>query len=72
VVERIERRARAFDGPVLLLQGDTHRFASDRPLRAAPNVARIVVAGETASEWLRLDVHPRRAGVFASTRERLP
>lgn len=72
VVERIATRARRFRGPVLLLQGDTHRFVADRPLPSVPNVRRVVVEGETAGEWLRVDVEPRTGAVFAATRERLP
>jgi endonuclease/exonuclease/phosphatase family metal-dependent hydrolase len=67
--ERIERRASEFDGPVLLLQGDTHSFTVDRPFPAAPNLTRIVVEGETADEWLRLGVDPRTPEVFSWTRE---
>ena len=34
IVRRIARRARAFSGEVLLLQGDTHKYFADRPLKA--------------------------------------
>jgi hypothetical protein len=62
---RIAARAARFGGPVLLLQGDTHRYLVDRPLPEAPNVTRLVVEGEdTAREWLRLTVDPRSADVF--------
>lgn len=81
IVERIADLAREFDGPVLLLEGDTHKYLVDRPLAAgspahgvetaAPNVARIVVEGETADEWLRLDVRPRSGDLFSWERERL-
>ena len=66
---RLEERARAFRRPVLLLQGDTHVYKTDRPLPGAPNLVRIVVQGETASEWLRLTVDPRSRDVFAWSRE---
>jgi glycerophosphoryl diester phosphodiesterase len=69
---RLERRAREFRRPVLLLQGDTHVYKTDRPLPGAPNLRRIVVEGETASEWLRLTVDPRTREVFRWTREQLP
>jgi len=36
---------------------------------AAPNLTRIVVEGETASEWLRLTVDPRSPQVFSWQRE---
>jgi hypothetical protein len=78
IVQRIATRAAAFDGPVLLLEGDSHRFKVDHPLAAgsplhgvttaAPNLTRIVVEGETASEWLRLTIDPRSPGVFSFER----
>jgi glycerophosphoryl diester phosphodiesterase len=67
---RLEQRAREFRRPVLLLQGDTHSYKTDRPL--GPNLTRVVVEGETASEWLRLTIDPRSREVFSWTRERLP
>jgi endonuclease/exonuclease/phosphatase family metal-dependent hydrolase len=66
---QIEALASAFDGPVLLIQGDTHDFVVDRPFASAPNLTRIVVEGETADEWLRLGVDPRSPKVFSWTRE---
>ena len=70
--DRLEDRAREFGRPVLLLQGDTHVYKTDRPLRRAPNLTRVVVEGETASEWLRLTIDPRTREVFTWTREQLP
>ncbi len=69
VLERIASRAAAFDGPVLLLQGDTHKYRTDQPL---PNVTRIVVEGETAAEWLRLRIDDDLPGLFSWTREAVP
>ena len=69
MLERIASRAAAFDGPVLLLQGDTHKYRTDQPL---PNVTRIVVEGETAAEWLRLRIDDDRPGLFSWTREAVP
>jgi hypothetical protein len=70
--DRLEDRAREFRRPVLLLQGDTHVYKTDKPLSRAPNLTRIVVQGETASEWLRLTIDPRRRQVFDWTREHVP
>ena len=70
VIRRLEQRAAAFDGPVLLLNGDTHRYRLDRPFETAPNLTRIVVQGETTKEWLRVDVDPRAPRVFSW--DRLP
>jgi hypothetical protein len=67
--ERIETLASRFDGPVLLLQGDTHRYVVDSPFGSAPNLTRIVVEGETADEWLRLGVDPRSPDLFTWNRE---
>ena len=69
--DRIAALARDFDGPVLLLQGDTHEYLVDQPLPGAPNVTRIVVEGETADEWLRLRIDPRAEQLFTWMRERL-
>jgi hypothetical protein len=81
IVERIAELAGRFDGPVLLLQGDTHRYLVDRPLAsgspangvevAAPNVTRIVVEGETADEWLKLTVDSRNRKLFTWEREQV-
>ena len=80
IVQRIAERARTFDGDVLLLQGDSHRFLVDNPLAdgdpvhgvpyPVANLTRIVVEGETASEWLRLTIDPRAEQLF--TWERVP
>jgi hypothetical protein len=70
IIARLEARAAAFDGDVLLLQGDSHRYLVDQPLAGAPNLTRIVVEGETVGEWLRLTVDPRADELF--TWERIP
>jgi Calcineurin-like phosphoesterase len=73
ILDRIEERAAAFDGPVLLLQGDTHEFAQDTPLPGAPNLTRIVVKGSAdtpGDEWLKVTVDPRAPTFFSW--ERMP
>jgi hypothetical protein len=80
IVQRLADRANAFEGPVLLLEGDSHRFLVDNPLAngdpvhhvATPvaNLTRIVVEGETASEWLRLTIDPKSPQPFSW--ERIP
>ena len=60
LVQALAREARAFGGPVLLLNGDSHQFTDDRPLadpahpwlksmygitRDVPNLRRITVNG---------------------------
>jgi hypothetical protein len=74
-LQLIARRARAFEKPVLLVQGDSHRYLVDVPFEmantaygvndAVPNLTRIVVEGETASQWLSLTVDPNSPAVFS-------
>lgn len=70
VIDRLEQRAAGFDGDVLLLQGDTHRYLVDQPLDDAPNLTRVVVEGGTVDEWLRLTVDPRASELFTWERVR--
>lgn len=80
IVQRIAERAREFADDVLILQGDSHRFLVDNPLAAGDavhgvtepvsNLTRIVVEGETATEWLRLTIDPRGEKLFSW--ERVP
>ena len=79
-VKRLATLSLQFRRPVLLLNGDTHLYLTDRPLAnpasstgvthgtpAVPNLTRIVVQGSTnaPAEWLRLSVDPRSAAVFS-------
>lgn len=69
-----------FGRPVLLLNGDTHLFETDRPLAdpnsptglihhapAVPNLTRITVQGSTnkPAEWLRLTIDAHNPNVFS-------
>ena len=58
---RLEQRARQFKRPVLLLQGDTHVYKTDRPFAGAPNLVRVVVEGETAERVAAPDRRPAHA-----------
>ncbi len=70
VVQRIAERTAAFDGEVLLLQGDSHSFVADNPL-GLDNFDRIVVHGATLPfEYLRLTIDPRDPELFSW--ERVP
>ncbi len=81
VIQRLADLSAGFKGPVLLIQGDTHDYLVDQPLAngsplhgvttKAPNLTRIVVEGETASEWLRLTIDPRTPEIFSWERIRL-
>jgi hypothetical protein len=65
IVDRIAARTAAFDGQVLLVQGDTHTYKVDDPL-GLPNFTRIVVHGETLPfEYLRLTIDPTSEQLFS-------
>ena len=71
--DRLEQRAREFRRPVLLLQGDTHVYKTDRPAAARPEPhAASSSRARPPSEWLRLTIDPRSREVFRWTREQLP
>jgi hypothetical protein len=58
----IAREAQRFDGEVLLIHGDTHRYRVDKPLidlrtgQPLRNVTRIEVFGSPAVNWVRISV----------------
>jgi len=69
-----------FRRPVLLINGDSHVFGSDRPLAdpssptglihgtpPVPNLTRITVQGSTSApaEWVRLTINPHSPEVFS-------
>jgi hypothetical protein len=65
IVSRIATRTAAFEGKVLLLQGDSHQFVADDPLGLS-NFSRVVVHGETLPfEYLRLTIDPRTTELFS-------
>ena len=79
-VQSLASHALKFHRPVLLLNGDTHLYLTDKPLAdpssatgvihktpAVPNLTRIVVQGSTnaPAEWLRLVIDPRKAQPFS-------
>lgn len=74
-VQQIAERAAEFDGPVYLINGDSHRYHHDAPLAAGSpwleaygvdpvaNLERITVEGDaTSNEWTRFTVAPQHAG----------
>jgi hypothetical protein len=72
IVDRIAERTAAFDGDVLLLQGDSHVFTADNPL-GLDNFTRIVVHGETLPfEYLRLTIDPHATDLFSWERVMVP
>jgi hypothetical protein len=77
LLQRIATRAKAFGKPVLMLEGDSHVYVSDKPLEngstahavtiSVPNLSRVVVQGSTTkplTEWLRLHVDASTPAVF--------
>jgi hypothetical protein len=79
-VQELAARALRFGRPVLLINGDSHLFGTDKPLAdpssptgkihntpAVPNLTRVTVQGSTngPAEWLRLSVNPESAAVFS-------
>jgi len=81
LVKSIATQSIKFRRPVLLLNGDTHKYGSDRPLAdpasttgiiyntpAVPNLLRIVVQGSaefSPGEWLKVTVDPRDPALFS-------
>jgi hypothetical protein len=78
-VQKLADLSVAFGRPVLLLNGDSHVYGSDKPLadpssatgqihhtQAVPNLTRITVNGSTNTpyEWVRLTVNPSTPEVF--------
>ncbi len=57
-----------FDGPVVLVHGDTHYFKIDKPLRDAthmiPNLTRVQTFGSPNIHWIKVDVDPTSRDVF--------
>ena len=87
LVQQIGTLAARYDGPVLLLEGDSHKFRVDNPYAAssplhalhaqtpvADNVTRIVVEGSDAgrTEYLRLTIDRKGKGRDLFTWTRVP
>jgi hypothetical protein len=79
-VQELAKLCLHFKRPVLLINGDSHHYGSDRPLaepasatgriHAAPavaNLTRITVQGATSKpgEWLRLTISPGKRAMFS-------
>lgn len=71
LVRRLAERSAAFDGPVYLVNGDSHFYVEDQPLAtgsawldfygvegAADNLTRIQVDGASTSTWVRASIVP--------------
>ena len=55
-IAALERHARAFGRPVMLLNGDSHFFLEDRPIPSAPNLLRVMVPGASDVRAVRIEV----------------
>lgn len=75
LLQLLAELALEYGKPVLVVQGDTHVYKTDQPLlngdavhdvaHSVPNLTRLVVQGETTSEWLKLRIDPRTPEVFS-------
>jgi hypothetical protein len=67
-IQAIEREARAYGKPVLVIQGDFHTLEvtgfRDARMRLVPGVQRLQVMGETEVQAVRVIVDPDMPGVF--------
>ncbi|MFZ1884831.1 MAG: hypothetical protein WAU53_14835 [Rhodoplanes sp.] len=67
-IDAIDREARAFGKPVLVVHGDYHFFDvagfHDTQMRLVPNIFRLQVMGETQVHAVRVIVDPDMPGVF--------
>lgn len=60
----LAEEAGRFDGPVLVIHGDTHTFRLDRPFDAAPNLLRLEVFGPPARGAVVVEVDRSLPGLF--------
>ncbi len=70
-VKAIERAARAFAKPMLVIQGDEHEFEIDvfrgTNYKPVPRVLRLQVMGAEHAHAVRVSVEPQSPGVFGFT-----
>jgi hypothetical protein len=78
LLDAFEDEAVAFDKPVLLIHGDSHRFITDHPLKARAtkqtigHVTRLEVPGSPLVGWVRVVVTPRTTPSFAFEQRLVP
>jgi hypothetical protein len=70
LVARLKKRAGAFQKPVVLVHGDTHRFKLDNPWKDVPNLTRLETFPTFTPEWVKVIVNPARPEVFSFARMR--
>ena len=70
MMDLIERETVAFNGPVVLVHGDSHYFRIDKPLvgskskRRIENFTRVETFGNPDVHWVRVTVNPHDPDVF--------
>jgi hypothetical protein len=70
MLELIERETLDFNGPVVLVHGDSHYFRIDKPLvssktkRRIENFTRVETFGDPDVHWVRVTANPRDPDVF--------
>jgi hypothetical protein len=63
---------KSFAKPVLLLHGDSHRFATDKPIESIPNLTRVESFGYPfTSAWARINVEHQNPALFVVTANHL-
>jgi hypothetical protein len=78
LLDAFEDEAVAFDQPMLLIHGDSHRFTTDHPLKARAtgqtirNVTRLEVPGSPLVGWVRVVVTSGVAPSFAFEQRLVP
>jgi hypothetical protein len=72
VRDRIVARSTGFSRPVLLVHGDEHVYEVEPGYAGVPNLTRLETFGDTASNWIRVTVHPRSEAVFSWTTQTVP
>ncbi|WEK34121.1 MAG: hypothetical protein P0Y53_16660 [Candidatus Pseudobacter hemicellulosilyticus] len=70
LVNTLRRRVQQFNGPVLLVYGDSHRFKVEKPLKDAAgklllNFTSCMVFGEEDVQGVRIDIWPGKGNIFS-------
>jgi hypothetical protein len=84
IVNKLAERALTFGRPVLLLNGDSHKFKDDHPMadpttaqnqiygleQGVPNIERVTTNGSTTAchEWVKLHVDPNASPILSVER----
>lgn len=69
--EALEQEVTSYDGPVVLVHGDTHYFRIDQPMKSSTtdrrieNFTRVETFGDPYTHWVRTTVDTRDAEVFS-------